>query len=215
MSLKVIGAGLPRTATWSQKLALEQLGFGPCYHMSEALEQPNHWPLWEAAAAGGSVDWADIFADWGSTTDAPGCNFYQQLAAVYPDAKVVLSVRDPEKWFASTQNTITTPSVAGFHGARGSLGMVEAVGWGTDPRLRDKAWMLERYHRHNAEVKATIPEARLLVYDVSEGWAPLCRFLGRPIPAGPYPQVNSTEDFKAMIDQRLADGGPIVETYEA
>ena len=202
MSLKVIGAGMPRTATTSQKLALEQLGFGPCYHMSEALDQPNHWPLWEAAGAGESVNWEDIFADWGSTTDAPGCNFYKELAAVYPDAKVLLSVRDPERWFASTQETVTSPMVVGFHAARGTLGMVEAVGWGTDPRLRDKAWMLERYHRHNEEVKATIPSGRLMVYNVSEGWGPLCAFLDRPIPETPFPQVNSTDEFKAMIAGR-------------
>ena len=213
MSLKVIGAGFPRTATWSQKLALEQLGFGPCYHMSEALEHPEHWPLWEAAVRGEPVDWDAIFADWGSTTDTPGCQFYRQLAEHYPDAKVVLSVRDPEKWFASTQNTILSGPVAGFHGARGSLAMVEALGWGTDPRLRDRAWMLDRYHRHNAEVQATIPADRLLVYDVSQGWAPLCRFLRVSVPDTPFPTVNSTEEFKAMITARQADGGGIVHSH--
>jgi hypothetical protein len=213
MSLSVIGAGLPRTATWSQKLALEQLGFGPCYHMSEALEHPEHWPMWQAAAAGGPVDWDVLFEGWGSTTDTPGCNFYRELADHFPDAKVVLSVRDPERWFASTQNTVTSPVVAGFHTARGSIGMVDAMGWGTDPRLRDRDWMLQRYHRHNAEVQATIPAERLLVYNVAEGWGPLCRFLGRPIPDAPFPQVNSTDDFKSMIAARQADGAGIVNTH--
>ena len=205
MSLKVIGAGFPRTATWSQKLAMEQLGFGPCYHMSEALHQPNHWPLWETAAAGGAVDWHDVFQGWGSTTDAPACHFYKELAAVYPDAKVLLSVRDPERWFASTQNTILSDAVVGFHAAGGTLGMVNAVGWGTDPRLRDKAWLLDRYHRHNAEVVAAIPADRLLVYDVADGWEPLCHFLGRPIPDADFPRVNSTDEFKSMIASRQLD----------
>ncbi|HEY5410116.1 MAG TPA: sulfotransferase [Caulobacteraceae bacterium] len=213
MSLKVIGAGLPRTATWSQKLALEQLGFGPCYHMSESLEQPTHWPLWEKAAQGEPIDWEAIFSEWGSTTDAPGCHFYTELAERYPEAKVVLSVRDPEKWFASTQNTILSGAVAGFHGARGSLAMVEAVGWGTDPRLRDKAWMLDRYHRHNEAVQRAIPAERLLVYKVSDGWEPLCRFLGVEAPETAYPQVNTTDDFKAMIAARVADGGGIAQTH--
>ena len=212
MSLKVIGAGLPRTATWSQKLALEQLGFGPCYHMSEALEHPDHWPLWETAAAGGPVDWSALFEGWGSTTDAPGCHFYQELAALFPDAKVVLSVRDFERWYASTQNTVLSGAVAGFHGARGSLPMVEAVGWGTDPRLHDKEWMRERYNRHNEEVQKAIPPERLLVYRVSDGWEPLCRFLGVPVPDAPFPQVNSTEDFKAMIAARQA-GGSIADAH--
>jgi hypothetical protein len=212
MSLKVIGAGFPRTATWSQKLALERLGFGPCYHMSEALEHSEHWPLWEAAAAGEPVDWHAIFSGWGSTTDAPGCHFYKELAAYYPDAKVVLSVRDEERWFASTQNTILTEAVAGFHAARGSLPMVEAVGWGTDPRLRDKAWMLGRYRSHNAEVVRAIPEARLLVYDPADGWEPLCRFLGRPVPDEPFPRVNTTEEFGVMIAARQS-GGSIARSH--
>ncbi len=204
--LKVIGAGLPRTATWSQKLALQTLGFGPCYHMSEALEHPDHWPLWEAAARGERVDWEAIFQGWGSTTDAPACGFFRELAAAYPEAKVLLSVRDEEKWFASTQNTILNPAVAGFHAARGSLPMVEAIGWGTDPRLHDKDWMLKRYRRHNKEVKAAIRPERLLVYDVAQGWAPLCAFLGVPVPDEPFPQVNSTDEFKQMIEARQSAG---------
>ena len=213
MALKVIGAGLPRTATWSQKLALEQLGLGPCYHMSEALQHREHWPIWVRAAGGEAVDWDEVFAGWGSTTDAPGCQVYKQLADYYPDAKVVLSVRDPEKWFASTQNTVLGGDVVGFHGARGSLGMVEAVGWGSDPRLHDKAFMMDRFHSHIEEVKANIAPERLLVYQVSDGWAPLCEFLGLPIPDAPFPRVNSTEDFQAMIAARAADGGAIAGTH--
>jgi hypothetical protein len=206
MPLKVIGAGLPRTATWSQKLALNELGFGPCYHMSEALERPEHWPLWEAAARGEAIDWDAIFAGWGSTTDAPGCGFYRELAAFYPDAKVVLSLRDFDKWFASTQNTILSDAVMGFHEARGTLTMVNAVGWGVNPRLRDRDFMHARYHQHIEDVKAAIPAGRLLVYQVAEGWGPLCEFLGVDVPATPFPQVNSTEEFKTMIASRGAQG---------
>ena len=205
MSLSVIGAGLPRTGTMSQKLALEELGFGPCYHMTETFPRPEHWPLWETAAVGGPVDWNVLFEGWASTTDAPGCNFYRELANYFPDAKVVLSVRDPEAWFASTQATIVGPQTEGFHGARGTLPMIEAIGWGTDPRLRDHDWMIARYHRHNDEVKDTIPADRLLIYDVAEGWEPLCRFLGRPIPDMPFPKSNSTVDFKEMIKMRQAE----------
>ncbi len=213
MSLKVIGAGLPRNATWSLKLALEHLGLGPCYHMSEALEHPEHWPLWETAVAGGSVDWGALFQGWGSTTDAPACHFYRELATFYPDAKVVLSVRDEEGWFASTQNTILSEHTAGFHEARGSLAMVNAVGWGADPRLHDKAFMLDRYRRHNEEVKRTIPASRLLVYETGSGWEPLCRFLGLAVPSDPYPQINSTREFQAMIAEREG-GNSIADTYQ-
>jgi hypothetical protein len=202
MGLAVIGAGLPRTGTWSLKMALEQLGFGPCYHMSEALQRPEHYPLWEAAAAGGAVDWYALFEDWGSTTDAPACHHYQALANLYPDAKLILSVRDPDKWFASTQNTILSEGAAASHRARGAVDMLKAVGWGSDPRLHDKAWMLERYHRHNAEVRANVPAGRLLEFDAAQGWAPLCAFLGRPVPETSFPRVNSTDDFNAMIAAR-------------
>ena len=205
MTLKVIGAGLPRTATWSQKLALEQLGLGPCYHMSEALEHPEHWPVWERAARGEAVDWRALFSGWGSTTDAPACGFYRELAEAFPEAKVVLSVRDPDKWFASTQNTVLNEAVVGFHDARGTRGMVEAVGWGSDPRLRDRAYMLDRFERHTEAVKQAIPAERLLIYRVSDGWEPLCDFLGLPVPDGAYPQVNSTDEFRAMISARAAD----------
>ena len=207
MSLAVIGAGLPRTGTSSQKMALEQLGFGPCYHMRPLLDMPDHWPLWETAAAGGAVDWDAIFQGWGSTTDAPACHFYRELANVYPDAKVVLSVRDPEAWFASTQNTILSPTMDMLHDLRGAGALLNAIGWGSAPELRDHDWMLDRYHRHAAEVKATVPAHRLLVYDVAEGWEPLCRFLGRPVPDTPFPQVNTTEQFKGMLAARAAEAG--------
>lgn len=205
MSLAVIGAGLPRTGTWSLKLALEQLGFGPCYHMSEALQRPEHFPVWETAAAGGAVDWRGLFEGWGSTTDAPACHHYRELANLFPDAKLVLSVRDPDAWFASTQNTILSDGAAASHAARGATGMLRAIGWsGEDPRLHDKAWMLERYERHNAEVRAFAPARRLLEFDAADGWAPLCRFLGRPVPDTPFPRVNSTDDFNTMIAARRA-----------
>ncbi len=204
MALAVIGAGLPRTGTWSLKLALEQLGFGPCYHMSEALKRPEHFPIWETAAAGGAVDWRALFQDWGSTTDAPACDHYQELANIHPDAKLILSVRDPDKWFASTQNTILSEGAVASHESRGATAMLKAIGWAGDPKLHDKDWMLRRYERHNAEVTATIPAHRLLVFDAAQGWAPLCRFLGRPVPEAPYPRVNSTEDFNAMIASRAA-----------
>jgi hypothetical protein len=203
MSLAVIGAGLPRTGTWTLKLALEQLGFGPCYHMSEALQRPNDWPLWETAAAGGPVDWAALFEGWGSTTDAPACHHHQELANLYPDARLILSVRDPDQWFASTQNTILSESAKTSHESRGAGEMLKAVGWDPDdPRLHDRDFMLERYHRHNAEVRAAIPPSRLLEFQASDGWEPLCRFLGRPIPGTPFPHANSTDAFNAMIAAR-------------
>jgi hypothetical protein len=204
MALKVIGAGLPRTGTSSLKLALEQLGFGPCYHMREVIEHPEFAAHWERAADGAHVDWDEVFQGYHATTDAPACHFYKSLAEHYPDAKVLLSMRDPEAWFASTQNTILRPEVMAMHEARGTLTMCNKIGWGIDPRLREHAYMVERFYRHNDAVKKTIPAERLLVFDVREGWEPLCRFLGVPVPETPFPRTNSTEEFGQMINARAA-----------
>jgi hypothetical protein len=133
--MKVIGVGLPRTGTWSLKLALEMLGFGPCYHMSEAFGDQASWPLWVKAGRGETMEWSQIFGRWGSTTDAPGCTFYKELAAYYPQAKLILTERDPHKWFASTQATILNPENhkpigSNFGSAELSMGsVIDAAGW--------------------------------------------------------------------------------------
>ena len=104
--LKVIGAGFGRTGTLSTKVALEELGFGPCYHMVEVFEHPAHVPVWDAAARGETVNWRELFKDYQATVDWPGCTFYKEFMELYPDAKVLLTVRDPEKWYESAQSTI-------------------------------------------------------------------------------------------------------------
>src|SRR4051812_1473786 len=94
MMIRVIGAGFGRTGTLSLKAALEMLGFGPCYHMSEVFAHPEHFALWTAAWRGQPIDWDALFHGYQATVDWPGCAFYQQLMRQYPDAKVLLSVRD-------------------------------------------------------------------------------------------------------------------------
>ena len=104
--MKVIGAGFGRTGTLSVKAALEELGVGPCYHMVEVFDKPGHVALWQAAAEGKSIDWEELFADYNAVVDWPACTFYQQLMQAYPEAKVLLTVRDPQSWYESTKNTI-------------------------------------------------------------------------------------------------------------
>ena len=108
MTLDVIGAGFGRTGTMSLKVALEELGFGPCYHMSEVFAHPEHVELWRAAAQGKEVDWEQIFGGYRATVDWPACSFYGELMEKYPDAKVILTVRDPQRWYESAYNTIYT-----------------------------------------------------------------------------------------------------------
>ena len=203
MTLSVIGAGFGRTGTLSLKLALEQLGFGPCHHMVEVFKDPAAPGRWEAAADGQSVDWSDVLRGFSSTVDWPSATFYRELAQAFPQAKVILTVRDPQAWFASTQATIfARPYDDPNDPFQRMVGKV--VGRLFDHRLGDRDKVIEVFERHNETVRRTIPADRLLVYDVAQGWEPLCAFLGVPVPATPMPKVNSTEEFLSVHAEKLA-----------
>jgi Sulfotransferase domain len=195
MPLTVIGAGLGRTGTLSLKLALEQLGAGPCYHMKEVFAVPDASDQWRRAAEGEAVDWEVVFAGYRATVDWPAAQFYKQLAARYPEAKIILSLRDAESWFRSTQATIFADPT--FPGAPPAWrAMVQRVI--TEPmggRLDDRETLIARYRAHNDEVQRVIPRERLLVFEATEGWPPLCAFLGVPVPSEPYPRTNTTDEW--------------------
>lgn len=195
MPLEVIGAGLGRTGTLSLKLALEQLGFGPCYHMLEVHAVPERFEHWNRIAAGEEIDWEEVFAGFRSTVDWPACNYYRALLARYPRAKVILSLRDPESWFRSTQATIFSDAVQ----SRTPPSVVKILTDVMGPDLRDRARCIAAFERHNAEVKASVSADRLLVFEAAQGWEPLCAFLGVPVPDAPFPSVNSTEQFRTML----------------
>lgn len=197
MPLDVIGAGLGRTGTTSLKLALERLGFVPCHHMIEVIQHPETAPLWEAAAEGKPVDWEALLAGYRAAVDWPVCHFYRELARIYPEAKIILSVRDPESWFRSAQSTIFRPEHMDLVEKRPMGGFLKKAVFpmfGTG--LHDQDSSIAVYERHNAEVRETIDPQRLLAYDVTQGWEPLCAFLGVPIPPESFPHANTTEDFR-------------------
>jgi len=203
MALAVIGAGLPRTGTASLKAALEMLGFAPCYHMSEVFAHSEHWQMWTDAAEGRAVDWDVLYAGYRSGVDAPGCFFYRQIAAHWPGAKAILTVREPEVWFASTQATVLSSETFAKRAPRPAalVGMMKAIGWDhTNPVMHDKAAQIARYLAHNEEVRRTIPPERLLDFDPAAGWQPLCAFLGVPAPAERFPHINKREGFRKMAD---------------
>lgn len=203
VALKVIGAGLGRTGTVSLKRALERLGVGRCYHMIEVFEHPEHVPLWMRAAQG-KPDWDTLFADYGATSDYPACLFWRQLADHYPAAKVILSVRDANGWFESTQETIFSPQNDQAWADSPIAAVMRLLhGEGRDPH--DRASMIAGFERHNQEVIDALPGERLLVYRAEQGWEPLCRFLGVAIPPEPFPHANTRADFKAML---AAAGNP-------
>ena len=196
MALKVIGSGLGRTGTMSLKLALEQLGFGPCHHMMEMFRRPDTASLWVAAAEG-RPDWEAIFDGYASMTDYPGVRYWRELVALYPDAKVVHTVRDPDAWFDSTQATIFAPDTPATAPPPPLARFFETMTADIAEGMHDRAYMTAYMRRHDAEVQATVPKHRLLVYQVGQGWGPLCDFLGVATPDGPFPRENTREAFTA------------------
>ncbi|MFL5823710.1 MAG: sulfotransferase family protein [Solirubrobacteraceae bacterium] len=216
--MKLIGAGLPRTGTLSQKVALEMLGLGPCYHMVNVLSDLDEAPAWRRALDGDSP-WDDIFEGFESTVDWPGSFFYRQLGEHYPEAKVLLSTRDADAWERSMRDTIWGI----FYGdmlmrdlseARERIdpkwraytdmmkGMWEHSGLinaGADTTSEDMQAAMERYEQ---DVQQNVPSDRLLVWSVTDGWEPLCEFLGVPVPDQPFPHLNDSKIFA----ERVIDG---------
>lgn len=200
--MKVVGAGFGRTGTLTLKVALEKLGLGPCYHMAEVLQHPEHSKTWLAASRGEPVDWAAFFQGWGATVDWPGCNFYKEILAAHPDARVLLSVRDPDKWYQSCLDTIYQTAsrfpmnVVGPHLPRvGAVSaMAREVVWKQtfQDRFGEKEHAIAVYKAHIEEVKRSVPADRLLVFEARQGWEPLCAFLGVPVPDEPFPHVNDS-----------------------
>ncbi|MBK80409.1 MAG: sulfotransferase family protein [Gammaproteobacteria bacterium] len=203
MTIEVIGAGFGRTGTLSLKQALEQLGFDKCYHMVEVFQNPDHLEQWTKATRGEPVDWPALFAGYRASVDWPSCNFWELQLEAFPDAKVILSERDPERWYESVMNTIYPSS----RKARDSAGPAmkpwvemafELIWDGTfHGRIEDREHAIDVYLAHNEYVKKQAPRDRLLVFEPSQGWEPLCEFLGCSVPDEPYPRVNTTEEFQA------------------
>jgi len=197
MALKVVGSGLGRTGTKSLQTALNILGLGPCHHMVEVFAHPESAPLWIEAGKG-RPDWDAIFSGYQSMVDYPGAHYWRQLAAYYPDAKVLHTVRDPDDWFDSTQATIFAPEGHLSHPGPLSDFFASFTGAFRD-HLHDRAFMTEYFRRHTEEVKRTIPPARLLIYEAGQGWEPLCRFLAVDVLDVPYPNENSRANFIGRV----------------
>ena len=204
--MKVIGLGVGRTGTYSLKLALERLGLGPCHHMEEVIfNPPVHIPLWTAALQG-RPDWAAIYRGYASAVDWPTAGFCRELYAVYPTAKFVLTHRSVESWIQSFSETIyklTTGAVIVPPQMKPFLDMAGGIIAKTGFPIGLSAERLgQAFAAHMDAVKATIPADRLLVYQVKEGWGPLCAFLGVAEPDEPFPRTNTRTEFW----DRLAGG---------
>ena len=199
MTLKIIGAGFGRTGTDSLKTALEMLGFGPCYHMYEVLSHQDRVDTWQAITQGGTPDWDTIFQDYQAAVDWPAAFYWRELSAHFPDAKIILSLRDADKWYASMDKTIlqavrdsTDPQGFATH----LLGRLVF-----DGKFNDRAAVIEAYDRNTRDVQAAFPKEKLLTYQPGDGWEPLCEFLGCDVPDEPYPHKNKPGDFHKNLEK--------------
>jgi hypothetical protein len=210
--MRVIGAGVGRTGTRSLKLAIDQLGLGPCHHMGEVFaDMQTQVPLW-AAALKGQPDWAAIYKGYPSAVDWPTARFFRELHEEYPSAKFVLTQRSPESWAESFSGTIyrlmnekaqASPETHDWF----DMAVDVVIQTGFPPGLNVPA-LTKAYMAHNEAVKAAIPAHQLLVYQVTEGWEPLCAFLGAPVPTVPFPRINDRAQFWERIAQLTnVDGG--------
>ena len=205
MAIEVLGAGFGRTGTLSLKFALEALGYDKCYHMMEVLLNEGHVAQWRKAARGETIDWVELYQGYRATVDWPSANFWRELRLAYPNAKVILTLRDSEQWYASVMNTIwklSSRALADGHD-RGDEEMIERALMGDeviwsrvfDNRMEDQDHVIACYERHNQAVIDHVPPEQLLVYRPGDGWEPLCEFLEKPVPNMKYPKLNSTEEF--------------------
>lgn len=198
MGLRVIGAGLGRTGTMSLKLALTRLLGAPCYHMVEVFQNPSHLAVWTAAGRGDAVDWNALFKGFAATVDWPSAAFWPELMEAFPEAHVLLSTRESSSWWKSASETIfaARPSLDGGPMAQ----MLEAVlGARFTPSTHDRDAAIRAYEANTTKLRATVPAARLVEWTADQGWGPLCRMLGVPVPAEPFPRANTTEEFKARV----------------
>jgi hypothetical protein len=197
--VQVIGAGYPRTGTLSTQAALIRLGL-PCYHMAEVVRHEAHTDAWyDFLVQGRPMDWRRLFADYEATVDAPAAFFHREIMEAFPAAKVLLNLRDSEKWFESfmTLNGVMME----FAARRGSnprldrwLAVGEALFGHTFGGTLDRDSIIRVFEEHNRRVQEEVPAHRLLVFRVQDGWEPLCAFLGRDVPAEPFPHLNEGPD---------------------
>jgi hypothetical protein len=196
MTLKVIGTGFGRTGTDSMREALEILGFGPCHHMRELMKDPEHEQLWRSEVMGATPDWGLLLGGYASCMDWPSAYFWPQLVEAYPHARVILTWRTAESWWASFEKTLL-PRILSFIETEARPKSGELIG----PRVfhgrpDDRAYCMAVYEANVAAVKRQVPAERLLVHALGDGWEPLCKHLGVPVPDISYPSSNSTRAFQ-------------------
>ena len=216
MTLQIIGAGFGRTGTLSTFTALNELGF-PCYHMIEVLkneENKSHLDFWRTVAnsqPGTQHDWNQVFSKYTAALDNPACCVWKELLAAYPGVKVVLTLhpKGAEAWYESTIDTIYfTEKMWQFKVlewftpfGRKFGDMSRKLIWQHSHKdtMPDRDKAVAHYHQHIEDVKATVPPEQLLIFSADQGWEPLCKFLGVPVPESKFPNVNDRKEIKKTV----------------
>jgi Sulfotransferase domain len=211
--MQLIGVGFGRTGTMSLKAALEELGAGPCFHMIDLIIGENKerdLPYWIKIGNGEPVDWHEVFEPWESTVDWPACSRWEELIEVFPEAPVLLNVRDFEGWYRSCENTILAVKEAAMAGELAEdpnrdppspelWGVIEQLIWQGDfqGRFKDKDWTRRMYEERIETIKATVPPERLTVWELGlDGWEPLAEMLGVEAPDKEFPRLHDTNEFR-------------------
>ena len=221
MSIKIIGAGFPRTGTTTLKRSLETLGLKKVYHMKELLVNPTMLHYWKTLDETGDTDWDGLYNGYDATVDFPGYPWYKQHMKRYPDAKIILTIRDFESWYKSVTSTVwkAGPQTPGekikmmgkLLASSRARNVVKCIKFfkktffagELQGRFEDKEFAQKVWEDHITNVKTSVPSENLLVYDVRDGWGPLCAFLGKPEPAEPLPHLNKKENFKEMLPKLM------------
>jgi len=227
--MKVIGAGLPRTGTLSTRAALEQL-LGPCYHgATPMVEKPEHMQFWVEALDQEHLDpekTKELLAEYEGGVDLPFIGWYKELLGLYPEAKVLLTVRDPKRWYKSASFIYYIIGTLNFHqpyawfmtmvglGKWSSFMQQECGGIETGRGIfpngvngkqnralnKGEEAAVEFFNQHTEEVKSFVPESQLLIFNVRDGWEPLCEFLDVPVPDTPFPHINDANEVRVVFN---------------
>ena len=220
MALKVIGAGLGRTGTESLKKALEHLGYDKCYHMFELMKDGTLLDQWQKLRKGEQPDYDILFRNYQSTVDFPAAIYYREFMLQYPDARVILTLRDADKWYDSAQKTIFRGMPKPLYHVLKSIGvfvrktrlMMQVYDYAQEivhkeffnDRIEDREYCKKIFNEWNEEVKRNVSADKLLVFEVKDGWEPLCKFLGLPVPGIPFPKSNDSDNFDKNMVKRLS-----------
>lgn len=221
MSIEIIGAGFPRTGTTTLKKALEILGYDKTYHFKDLVANPDDLKYWKELEETGSTDFENLFKGYRATSDFPAYPYYKILLKKYPDAKIILTKRDPDAWYKSTYDTIWQ---AGPQNLPAKLVLSGKMLLNSHLRKKMNCIKFMRkiylsnqfggefgseqsakstFINHIKEVSENVPKEKLLIYEVADGWEPLCKFLRIDIPQVPFPHLNKNQDFHKMVKKMI------------